>query len=147
MKKKSIGLALIITMAMVLTACTNSSPQKTAQKYLNALVAGDVKTLENCKLPLSQSISSVSKEAARGITNWMFDIDFSGDSMDATSGVLLSYVFFGYDFKVTDAEIDGKKAKVFFDIYIDDILSSSKEYLPLTQYNGDWYVDFTGYLD
>ena len=148
MKKTLIALTLTLAMAITLTACSsNSSPQKTAQKYLNALVAGDIKTMESCKQPLSQSITSVSKETARGITNSIFNIDLSSDGMNSIAGLFLSYTYSGYEFKVTNAETDGNKAKVFFDIYINDSLSSRNEYLPLTKYNGDWYVDFTGYLD
>lgn len=145
--KNIIAIMLIITMACMLTACSTGSPEYKAQKYLNALVAGDVKTLEKCQMPLSEAYSSTFKNISKGITNTLFNTALDDSGMNAIAGSFLAYSFSGYEFKVTGSEINGESANVYFDVYKDGSLSSSNEYLPLTKYNGEWYVTLTGYLN
>lgn len=145
MKNIKIVVTVILTLTMMymFSGCDSlfgTSPEKRAQKYLNALVAGDMETLEDFEMPLQKASSGVLK----GLVGGIMHLDNNG--MNALGGAFVAYSFSGYKFKVTGSEVNGDSAKVFFDIYINDKLLSSNEYLPMTEYNGEWYVTLSDYL-
>lgn len=151
MKKIKIVVTVILTLTMMymFSGCDSlfgTSPEKRAQKYLNALVAGDMETLEDFEMPLQKATSKALKGFSRGKMNSMFNSSMDDNDMNAIGGALVAYCFSGYKFEVTGSEVNGDSAKVFFNIYINDKLYSSNEYLPMTEYNGEWYVTLSDYL-
>lgn len=152
MKKTKIivTIILVLTMIYMFSGCNSlfgSSPEKRAQKYLNALVAGDMETLEDFEMPLQKATSKTLKGLSKGMINSMFNSSIDDNGMNAMGGALVAYIFSGYKFTVTGSEVEGESAKVYFDVYIDDQLSRSNEFLPMTEYNGEWYVTFSDYLN
>ena len=140
-KKTIVCLAVLLVLALCLTACGNS-PRAVAKTYMNAFSRGDINKMIDCMDPDSAALLNGITELLGG------QLGVGGETLTGMSPALFSMMdaYYGYniDYRITGETIHGDSAIVTieYDVTMDGDEGITREVreIPLVKIDGKWYV-------
>ncbi len=134
---KTVGISLLTLMLVLsLTACGGStnSPEEVAETFFHAVKSGDVNGAMECYTPAIQK----SYSGGTSIANLLFGIDSESLINDYVGGINAK-TYENFDFEVSDTEINGKKATVDVDVYVDGVKKETTT-VHCEEIDDTWYL-------
>lgn len=142
MKKLMIVIFAITMIVAILPACgSQSSPERTVDKYFSAVKTGDLDKAIECFTPAMQA----QYEAAMSFSDTLFGLFGISTDSDAILGGIVGMAntdaYKNYNFKVSGStKTDSDHATVSVDVYIDGEKTSTTM-VYCVKIDGEWYIE------
>lgn len=139
-RKHLYALIVFSLLSLLLSGCSFSSPEKTAEKYFSAVKAGDAEKAIQCFIPSVRA----QYELGFKISDRLFGGVLGNNSESIWNALLgtTNYEYYkDYDFETSWTDYsDSTHATVYVDVYVNGALKKTTQ-VRCTEIDGDWYIE------